>query len=92
LELKNVMNVLADMGGDPGLRGPLGDLWLLSKRCDRTLPPGEVGSGVRGMPWLERGRNMRLLLVPVVEAEFGGDWALDRKSIVKWFRVETMAR
>jgi hypothetical protein len=40
------------------------------------------------MPWLERGRNMRLLLVPVVEAEFGGDWALDRKSIVKWFRVE----
>ena len=76
------MNVLADSGGEPAdgggepadSGGELGDPIPLKRceRCERTLPPGEMGRGVRGMPWFERGRKRRVLFVPVVEAEFGG--------------------
>jgi hypothetical protein len=54
------VNVLADSGGEPAdgggepadSGGDLGDPIPLKRceRCERTLPPGEMGRGVRGMP------------------------------------------
>lgn len=74
-EPEKVVNVLADSGGEPADSGGEPGDPRLRKRCerpDRKLPPGEMGRGVRGMPWFERGRNRRVLLVAVVDAEFGG--------------------
>lgn len=68
-----MVKVRADMGGEPGEPGERGDFWSRSKRWERTLPSGEVGRGVRGMPWWERGRKRRVRFVPVEVAEFGGD-------------------
>lgn len=77
-----VLQLFAERGGDksgelreslPGESGERGDL-RLPKRWDRMLVPGEVGSGVLGMPWLESGRKNLPRLDAVVEAEFGGDW------------------
>lgn len=73
-----VFALLADSGGERrgefrlSARGERGDR-RLPKRWERMLVPGELGRGVRGIPWLESGRK-NLLRFGNTEDVLGGDW------------------
>ena len=79
-ESMNVPKDFADMGGDIGdmgwdermLRGDHSDLELM-ERCERILPPGNVGAGDFGSPWSDNGANILLLLAATDAACLDGD-------------------